>query len=176
MTKKEKIIYIAGFFDGEGCFSMREKHDNKENTYGISILLTNTDLRPLQLTQKVFGGKISTRSRKKANWKTTYDLKIHTFKACADMCRQIKPYLIIKKERCLLYLKWCELRMKKRNPKIIERSKQGRIIKKGYIGYSKKELAIYNRVRKLNKRGQKVIKEAAQEEAARDERKLEHES
>ncbi len=60
MTKKEKIIYLAGIMDGEGTFyrPAMKKKDRKRTYYYPRMVITQKERPLLDWTKKNFGGCI----------------------------------------------------------------------------------------------------------------------
>lgn len=83
------MAYIAGYLDGEGCFTF-------VNTPVIEI--TNTYPHTLMWIKQFFGGTVSMRSntRNSDKWRTTYRYKICGSNAL-HMCRSVSPYIQEKK-------------------------------------------------------------------------------
>jgi hypothetical protein len=109
------LAYLAGIVDGEGCFhacKLKNKPGDgyKNGHYRCVLKISNTDVRLFHWLQETFKGTCS------AAFKETRD---HLFKrACyewvvtghrlLDLCKQILPYLIIKKRHCELTIKFRE--------------------------------------------------------------------
>ena len=53
---KEELIYIAGFFDGDGCVSTSGRR--------LRVSITNTVRDPLVLVHRFFGGSINEHQRR----------------------------------------------------------------------------------------------------------------
>ena len=105
-----KLQYLAGFFDGEGCITAGPIKQRKSSkiTYGLSISLSNSDIRPLLLFKEYFGGsiieqkssKIFKASRKHYQWQSRGG-------KCNEKClRKLLPFLIVKKEVALAALEF----------------------------------------------------------------------
>ena len=52
MPKKEEIIYLAGFFDGDGCITTSPKTN-------FRLTISNTNKEILDWIKKNFGGNIN---------------------------------------------------------------------------------------------------------------------
>lgn len=85
----EKIIYTAGFFDGEGYIG-----------YGfrgrIEIRIVNTNKEVLEKLMEWWGGNIYTRKPQK-NRKTAYDWVLLERKRVEKFIELIYPHVIVKK-------------------------------------------------------------------------------
>ena len=105
---KFSLQYLAGFVDGEGCFTASF---HKKNIV-TRIIITNSDLRPLQVFQQELGGRI----RKLNNWnqplwKPYYQWTV-SGNLAAWLSKRLKHYLIIKKEHAEIYIKIDKLKRK----------------------------------------------------------------
>ena len=100
MTQKEKYIYIAGFFDGEGCVGIF----GKRKFHQLSIVQTDKEvLEFVKTTMKC--GWIQTRKMKNEKLKQRYDFKISGIYKVQDFLRKIYPYLKVKKIQAQRMLK-----------------------------------------------------------------------
>ena len=108
MTKKEEIIYMAGFFDGEGCVGINKTSRGSEMfKYRVEVQITQVDIRPLLLFKKHFGGSIMLIEKTKPyqdihHWTVTN-------KKADLVLKKIYPYLIYKKKKVKLALKYIAL-------------------------------------------------------------------
>lgn len=99
---KQKLSYIAGLFDGEGCFCVRRnKKKNGFYSYRGEISITIREKFILDDIQKMFGGSVKDHSRIERNGKngkcwrwSLYGPKAFEF-ACA-----LAPYLQVKSRQC----------------------------------------------------------------------------
>lgn len=94
----KELAYIAGFFDGEGCIRVDSKGY-------LTTIVTNTDVRPLQLFLDVFGGTMCIHSHATTIRKKAYRWSIKS-EAVPEFLEMILPYLICKKEEALLALEF----------------------------------------------------------------------
>ena len=116
MDNKSSIVWVAGFFDGEGCFSidLRKEPTSKLgfSCYPrIRIALQQSDKFVLEKIQVLLGGKISTRNPQKS-WrkgaKPQSLWSIYGWKDCLRISKTIQPHLILKAERCIIFIKIIE--------------------------------------------------------------------
>jgi hypothetical protein len=107
------LAYMAGLVDGEGCFFMaklpKKKGDGYVSEHYRGLLkIDNTDIRLLDWIDSVFSGTASARCRSTSSRK--FEREVFTWTATGDrlldLCEQILPYLVIKKEQCLLMIKF----------------------------------------------------------------------
>lgn len=66
------------------------------------------DKRPLEYIRKHFGGSISLRKHGNPKWNDCWHL-VFTDKAAENILRNILPYLIVKREKALIAIKYREL-------------------------------------------------------------------
>jgi hypothetical protein len=111
--KPTDLAYMAGIIDGEGCFWIG-KVPKKEGDGYVSehyrglLKIDNTDIRLIEWIDSVFSGTASAQCRTTSSRK--FEREIFTWNATGDrlldMCEQILPYLVIKKEQCELMIKF----------------------------------------------------------------------
>lgn len=101
MMDRDKLIWAAGFFDGEGCVSIRrQKRPARENsvrdvywTYTIDSAVSQKNPEPLEVFKALFGGHLySYESYGVTYWRWCIAGK-HTYR----MLVLLLPYLIVKK-------------------------------------------------------------------------------
>lgn len=99
---RDKIIYSAGLFDGEGCITIRlnrptEKSKHKSDLYALVIKVTMTDKKTVNYLYDLFGvghfrlSNVKSEKRKSA-WSWTCMSGDAVF-----VLNKISPYLITKK-------------------------------------------------------------------------------
>lgn len=106
MTKTEKIIYLAGLFDGEGSFSIQVRRDarHKQRYYvnftpRMLLKLRYGHEEPLALLQEIFGGEIYYHKKSKC-----HQWCISKRSIVNEAAMQLLPYLKIKRKVCELFL------------------------------------------------------------------------
>ena len=99
------LEYIAGFVDGEGCFTIISKG---ERGYQPRIDIGNTNLQILKEIQNYFSLrlKIQTRHRKNPKWKTLYMLSVRTIDECKSIATLLEPYLRLKQEQAQIIMQY----------------------------------------------------------------------
>lgn len=121
----EEIIYIAGFFDGEGNINIY-KIDTKNNTevqrrlvpkYELSIAIYNTDKGIMEWLSSVFGGYFQVRNRTntishKEGWKESYAVRM-TSNQAFEFLNLVYPYLRIKKKQADIAIAFQGVKIKK---------------------------------------------------------------
>lgn len=136
MTREQKIIYLAGFIDGEGSIfiTTRKPRIEKENNYQYSVqhylylVVVNTNPKPIKLLKEVFGGRIYSLRGTSCGWRPTWRWETVCKKA-ESIIRELLPYLIVKKEEAELALEFrkeCkkplgQIRVKKLKKEIIDK-------------------------------------------------------
>ena len=112
MDNKSFIIWLAGFIDGEGCFTVDLRKEPKSrlgwSCYPmITIVLQRSDKFVLEKIQKVFGGRLSNRNKQKS-WKVGAKpqilWRVCGWENCLKLAKTIQPYLILKSERCQIFI------------------------------------------------------------------------
>ena len=117
MTKQSKAAYLAGFMDGEGCFSIVKTYQIKRHVdgskirgirYHLHIKIANTNKAVLDWIVLHFGGQVSTKMAQ-GSWKTRYDLTITGNGSMERFILSILPYLIVKRKQALVALDFVRL-------------------------------------------------------------------
>ena len=107
------LAYMAGIVDGEGCFFMcklpKKAGDGYVTEHYRGLLkIDNTDIRLLDWIDTVFSGTSSARCRSTSSRK--FEREVFTWTATGDrlldLCEQLLPYLVIKKEQCEIMIKF----------------------------------------------------------------------
>jgi len=139
--KKLTLEYIAGFVDGEGCFTILKWG---RNSHCPVFCLTNTNLQILEDIQKYLSlkTKISIKNPNNPDWKTCYELHTNNINDCKSIATLLEPYLRLKQKRAQIIMQYPRARHIN-----ICGVPQEDISTKAYV---KK---LYNRIRRLNGRG-----------------------
>ena len=105
------LAYLAGIIDGEGCFYIGKVPINngyKSEHYRSLLTVTNTDSRLIDWILSTFDGTETTTQRIKPTQK--YQRMLFSWTSTGDrlrdLCEQILPYLVIKKEHCEIMIKF----------------------------------------------------------------------
>jgi hypothetical protein len=113
MTKQSKFAYLAGFIDGEGCFSITHNRNGSPKGFGYTarICIVSTNRGILEWIVQNFGGSILNRNPKnwKSNWKKSYEWRFTSIKPMESLLLGLLPYLIVKKEQANTLLKYARL-------------------------------------------------------------------
>jgi hypothetical protein len=134
--------WMAGFFDGEGCITIRST--KKQPTPSSLLTVCNTKKESLKVFQFYFGGKILYRdllNRRKQNKKPEYRWNCPK-REDVEFIKTILPFLVIKRTQANLFLEFQKTR--------IRGSGNGNRLSKEELQIRKK---IYGRMKILNKKG-----------------------
>ena len=108
---EKRLIYWAGFIDGEGTLKIikrRAGKSGKSPQYIPYLAVANTKKEIIDLLKKEFGcGVIWHKKPFKPNHKHAYAWYIST-KKCVEILKQLLPYLYIKKPQAELILRFYE--------------------------------------------------------------------
>lgn len=97
MIQKENIIWAAGFFDGEGCVTIRKRLRPIKIYYDLFIKITNTNKESVYKFKKLFTyGSIH--SRKTITGKIAWEWCISGEKAL-NILNILKPFTVVKTEQ-----------------------------------------------------------------------------
>ena len=83
LTKRSKLLFLAGLFDGEGSFGIWGK-GNGRRTFQCSVEMC--DLDSVQKFADFFGGNVIKLGQRRAHWSKTYKWKLTGTRAyeCID--------------------------------------------------------------------------------------------
>jgi len=101
LPKRNKIIFLAGLFDGEGSFGVWGKGDGRKS-FQCSVEMCDKD--SVNKFTEFFGGKVVKPRLRKSHWSQTYKWKLSGGRAydCIDilieyMCiRRQEKYNVVK--------------------------------------------------------------------------------
>jgi len=103
-SSEQDLAYIAGFFDGEGCVSIRRARPvrpNQNTRYSLLVTIANTNLPILEFIAGVLGGVIH-----RCSWTTLRRRAMYHLYWCGYDARKvletIQPFLRIKKQEAEL--------------------------------------------------------------------------
>ena len=97
MTKEQKIIYLAGLFDGEGCVLINKATKRRYSYHRLRVQLTNLNPSPLKMAMELFGGSILIHKNRRENQQDIWDWSVEYTRA-VEFLEEIFPYSIIKKD------------------------------------------------------------------------------
>ncbi len=90
LSRNEKIIFLAGIFDGEGSFGLW-KNNPKRRVY-LTIAVESTDVDMVTRFVEVFGGPFFCLKARKEHWKNSFRWKVTGEKAW-QILEQMIPYM-----------------------------------------------------------------------------------
>jgi len=121
---KNDLIYMAGFFDGEGCVAISKINlknpEYKSPRYVLEVTAYNCDKDVMDWILTKFGGSTQLRVKPKEKWywKDNYGWKITSNKAIPFL-KELLPYLKVKKKQAELAIEFQEQVMNVKNRKTI---------------------------------------------------------
>ncbi len=111
-TTNEKIIYLAGIVDGEGCIRIRKGNRLPYPHYSPSIRIEMTDIIPIKQMSDVFGGNYYTYPPRKEHYKVVYQYDCHNTQRVNIILKSLLPYLQVKKQQAIEVLNFIEAKAK----------------------------------------------------------------
>lgn len=106
------IAWAAGFFDGEGCVRLQVQYMKrlKNPTIGLSVAVTNSDRRPIDLFQRAFPAGKRHIQRHWINGRLTpYSEWFAWGKVAYEFCKVILPFSVVKRDQLELAIQFSEL-------------------------------------------------------------------
>ncbi len=93
--------YVAGFFDGEGCVSLRYRNrmkSRRQKQLAISLLFANSNRTSLREMQRFVGcGAIYLSNRRSPKHKAVFNLNISRWRDVLRVAEKMLPHSIIKR-------------------------------------------------------------------------------
>lgn len=141
-------IYLASFIDADGSILIyKSKRKDARDALRPCIAISNTN-------KKIIGSFMETIPKKiyhtvkgykrKPQYKTEYMIKIENFQSVKFVLKKIKNYLMIKKQNAIILLKFIKIRESKLTKN------------NGYRKLNKEEYNLYDKIKKLNKKGVEI--------------------
>lgn len=105
METSDRIAYLAGFIDGEGCIRIGKGHTHKsgKRIFYLSLSVHQVDRRPLDILYGRYGGSLRMNTAHKPNNLWAWTVSGTT---AARAIEEMLPYLITKKEQAILGLEF----------------------------------------------------------------------
>lgn len=99
--------YISGYIDGDGCFYIAEEKVGKRlKTKPITaIIISSVNQHVLETFKDLYGGSVSISKSTYENRKDLYHFTLKKY-ASIKLAQHMLPYLVEKKEECLLALEF----------------------------------------------------------------------
>ena len=107
---KLDFAYLAGLFDAEGSFGIQKRNKNGNGSYTSYARISNTDNRVFLWIVPRFGGRFSVTDRREDKDEGTWTLSgaagLKGRKDREEKLLALVPYLVIKRERAVLFMEW----------------------------------------------------------------------
>ncbi len=95
----DELVYLAGFFDGEGCVSIGRATDPRA-AYGarhqLLVQVAQTSRFPLDRCLRRWGGSIFEVKVDLTKCKPLWHWRLFRKEATISFCRDVRPYLLLK--------------------------------------------------------------------------------
>jgi hypothetical protein len=117
MERQQQLIYMAGYIDGDGCFRANITTQKQSAiVYERSITITSVKEEPIIFFKNLVGGYIST-DQKEGNRRRIYVWTVKNQDAL-NTAYEILPFLILKKDLCKFFIKYCNTIFPKKTQKL----------------------------------------------------------
>jgi hypothetical protein len=159
MNKRERLIYMAGFFDGEGCIGINKTTSaTKSFGYRVEVQISQVKKEPLLFFQEKYGGGVylDKRSLINKNWQDCWHWCI-AGRAAKKCLNDLLPFLINNKNKAKIALEFFSLPYLDNSinsSKCTEKQRNNALVTNENIIKKRKE--IYNTFRRLCTRNTKV--------------------
>jgi len=100
----EQLAYAAGIIDGEGSIGAYTKDKQGRGGLCLQLSVANTDIRMLVFLSELWGGSVSTLSRKEIR-RQLYEWR-RVGQDCGNVLEDVLPYLIVKREQAELAIEF----------------------------------------------------------------------
>ena len=102
LTDRERALYAAGIFDGEGCITMNPPTAEGRTTYALVMVVTNTNLELIEWLQQNFGGLVrdcgvTVGRKQKYSWTLNG-------RKCQPFIEAVFSFLIVKRPQAIIAL------------------------------------------------------------------------
>jgi len=111
MTREEKVIWAAGFVDGEGCISIiKNRHAGcvRGYYYTMRVAVSQRGRRPLDELAKLFGGVVRPAQRG-----SDLFVWVASTQMGADALNEMLPYMIVKKQQAKVAISFANRRIER---------------------------------------------------------------
>lgn len=95
--RQARVIYAAGFFDGEGSITIIIGRGSQIGSLFISV--GQIDERPLLLLQELWGGSINLDNKRVSRWRINHQ-------KASDALAEMLPHLIVKREQAKIAIEF----------------------------------------------------------------------
>lgn len=118
MTRREKVIYLAGLIDGEGCigaYNIRSKGDRRAANYVVNLRVTMKSPAPIKMLHDVFGGNLKVYASKgKGKPGPYFAWQIRATK-CIEVLKELKEFLTEKKSQAEVAIEYHDICQEQRS-------------------------------------------------------------
>ena len=154
------LAWLAGIWDGEGTFGIYRYSRGKsgKNSYCGRLTLSNTSILMIDEIIRILESlevKVDIwreEKQRKVNHKKAIHLTVNRIDSVKKVCELIIPYLIAKKDRAELLVKFINSR-KSYKRKVKRDPKTGYIIGVIEQGYSTEDIKMWDKMKRLNQVG-----------------------
>ena len=107
MNRQQRLIYLAGYIDGDGCFRANITTQKQGAiVYERSVTITSVKEEPIIFFKDLVGGFITT-DHKEGNRRRIYVWTVKN-KDALTVSKEILPYLVMKQDLCKFFIEYCE--------------------------------------------------------------------
>ncbi len=139
MIDEKDLIYVAGFFDGEGTIVISTHNQKLKNSktvyYRLMVQISNTYFPIMEWFYEKFGGSLNFHKDKRPNHNPILQWRVTERKA-VEFLILIMPYLRLKSQEAEIALSFYKVRSKSRNyvrhkynPTMLEQQKYCELLK-----------------------------------------------
>lgn len=149
---KTRLSWLAGIIDGEGSIIINRRSTKYKNgfVYACCVFVGNTDKRMIDLVSSVLG-EIGVKAcptiyqSKTKCWNVMYNITVSKRSEIVRLLQHIYPYLITKRDRANLMLRWCNSRLEQEKKSPNHRD----------MVWTTEDEEVFLKMKELNKRGKK---------------------
>ena len=153
--KKNDLVWLAGFIDGEGYIGITSQQKKESSNSAASmvyhplLIVTNTNLEALNTILVMIGeGKIYKLSYSNGNHQSAYQYKLTKHTHLVGLLERIRPHLRIKQQQCDIVIDFI-----KRRGSSVRKTGRG---SRGSSSFTLQDQQAYRQLLDLNKRGRSV--------------------
>ena len=113
-----RLSWLGGIIDGEGMITAvrRKSRTRKQYGYAPRISIVNTDMAIIDEAISIFEELslpyyLQTKPGK-GTWKVKYEVIFNGIKKCQPVLKVVIPYLIAKRSKAVMLLKFCDHRLR----------------------------------------------------------------
>jgi len=114
---KEAIIYVAGILDGEARLTIKSQPEKwKSGPFQWRLEISNYSRKMLYFIKNTLGvGRVRCSRKPKRKYKFYY-YGIHAYNQIISVLKKLLPYLIIKRQLAIEFIKFFDIYQPKRGP------------------------------------------------------------